>query len=358
MKIMSVVGARPQFIKAAALSRVLRREHEEILIHTGQHYDANMSEVFFKELDVPRPDIHLEIGSGSHGYQTGTMLAALEEQFTLNRPGIVLVYGDTNSTLAGALAAAKLNIPLAHVEAGLRSHRRNMPEEINRVLTDHVSDLLFCPGQDAVDNLRAEGIMQGVYLVGDVMMEALDSALGAAERSSGVLKRLDLSPGHFVLATVHRAQNTDDLDRLSDILQGLSGSNERVIFPVHPRTRATLSALPFDLGPHVTVIEPVGYLDMAMLVSRARVIVTDSGGLQKEAYWLRVPCVTLRDETEWMETVEAGWNILVGADAQSIQHQIRTFRPPNTHPDLYGDGSAAARCVEILSAYEEARTDG
>ena len=346
----SVVGARPQFVKAAALSRVLRQCHDEVLIHTGQHYDANMSDIFFRELGITPPDVTLGIGSGTHAGQTGRMLVALEDEFVRLEPDVVLVYGDTNSTLAASLAAAKLDIPVAHVEAGLRSFRRDMPEEINRVLTDHVSTFLFCPSEGSAANLATEGIREGVHIVGDVMAEALIHALRAAERSSNVLPRLSLQPGSYLLVTVHRAQNTDDPRRLLAILDALSSLDEVVIFPVHPRTRAAIEQLSWRAGPNVRLFEPFGYLDMVMLASRSRLILTDSGGLQKEAYWLQVPCLTLRDETEWKETVDVGWNVLTGAQTDRIVERVRGFRPAVSHPVLYGDGTAASRCTNILSA--------
>ncbi|MCI0521480.1 MAG: UDP-N-acetylglucosamine 2-epimerase (non-hydrolyzing) [Chloroflexi bacterium] len=347
MKIVSIVGARPQFIKAAAVSRVLRRKHSEYLVHTGQHYDEQMSAVFFEELDIPQADINLEVGSGLHGAQTGVMLAAIEQALLAQKPDWALVYGDTNSTLAGALAAVKLHIPIAHVEAGLRSFNRRMPEEINRLMADHVSQLLLCPSQAAVENLAAEGIHRGVHLVGDVMADALFFALERARGRADVLPRLGLSEKGYLLATVHRAENTDQAGRLMGILAALEALAEPVIFPVHPRTRKAMQALGF-WPKHITVIEPLGYLDMARLESAARMILTDSGGVQKEAYWLGVPCVTLREETEWVETVAAGWNRLAGAETQRILDAVTNFTLPGERAQLYGDGRAAERCVAIL----------
>lgn len=346
MKIMSVVGARPQFIKAAPVSRVLRRKHAEVLVHTGQHYDDNMSDVFFRELDIPEPDINLGVGSGPHGAQTGGMMAGLEKVALEVKPDWVLVYGDTNSTLAAALVAAKLHIPLAHVEAGLRSFDRRMPEEINRVLADHVSDLLLCPTEGAVRNLTREGIERGVHLVGDVMYDAFLFNLDAARKRDGVVKKLGLAPGSFALATVHRAENTDDAERLRSILHGIDRSGLEVVLPLHPRTRARLEAPP---PAHVRVLDPVGYLDMLALEEAAAVIVTDSGGVQKEAYFLGKPCVTLRDSTEWTETVEAGWNVLAGCDPDHIAEAMRTFRPDGERPELFGDGHAAEKISKLLA---------
>lgn len=348
MKVVSIVGARPQFVKAAAVSRVLREKHTEVLVHTGQHYDSNMSAVFFEELGIPEPDVNLGVGSGHHGVQTGAMLARIEEVLLAERPDWVLVYGDTNSTLAGALAAAKLHIPVAHVEAGLRSFNRGMPEEINRVVADHLSDLLFCPSQTAVDNLAVEGIRRGVHLVGDVMVDALAFAAKRAQNRSGTLERLGLTKGRYLLATVHRAENTDDDVRLRNILAAFDALEEPVIFPAHPRTRKAINTLGYSPAPHVQLIEPVGYLDMVMLEQSARMILTDSGGVQKEAYWLGVPCITLRDETEWVETIEVGWNVIVGADISRIVQTVRSLAPPAERPALYGDGQAARRCVTLL----------
>lgn len=343
-----MVGARPQFIKAAMVSRTLRRRHTEVLVHTGQHYNYEMSQVFFDELDIPAPDINLNVGSGSHGRQTGAMLGGLEEVLLAERPDWVLVYGDTNSTLAGALAAAKLHRPVAHVEAGLRSFNRAMPEEINRVVTDHLSNLLFCPSQTAVDHLAAEGVHQGVYLVGDVMAEALAFAAARARQRSNILARLELVEGSYLLATVHRPENTDDPARLSAILEAFDQVAEPVIFPVHPRTRKAIQSLGYTPAPRVKLIEPVSYLDMTQLSQSARLILTDSGGLQKEAYWLGVPCLTLRDETEWVETVAVGWNRLVGAATEQIVQAVHSFAPPAAHPPLYGDGRTAEQIVPHL----------
>jgi UDP-N-acetylglucosamine 2-epimerase len=346
LTIVTIVGARPQFIKAAAVSRVLRARHREVLVHTGQHYDANMSAIFFDELGIPPPDVNLAVGSAGHGAQTGAMLAKIEEVLLAEHPDWVLVYGDTNSTLAGALAAAKLRIPVAHVEAGLRSFNRAMPEEINRVLTDHLSDLLLCPSQTAIDNLAREGITRSVILVGDVMADAL--RLAAERADTPVLESFGVQPGDYALATVHRAENTDDPLRLQGILIGLTLLDMPVIFPAHPRARRAIAALEWTPPAHVRLVEPVGYLGMVALMRGARVILTDSGGVQKEAYWLGVPCVTLRDETEWVETVAHGWNTLVGADPERIVAAARRPYPTTPHPPLYGDGHAAERCVAAL----------
>lgn len=352
MKVVSVVGARPQFVKAAPVSCELCGNHREILVHTGQHYDHFMSQVFFDELGIPRPDYNLEVGSANHGKQTGEMLARLEEVLIKERPDVALVYGDTNSTLAGALAAVKLHIPVAHVEAGLRSFNRQMPEEINRVLTDDISTLLFCPTETAVKNLKMEGINKGVHLVGDVMYDAALHNSKVAERKSGVLETVGLFPGRYVLATVHRSSNTDDGDNMRSIMAAFNGVEETVVFPAHPRVRKALVRWEVRGSAHVLLIEPVGYLDMLVLEKNARMIVTDSGGVQKEAYFFGVPCITLREETEWIETVSDGWNVLVGADTEAIIRQIREFQPQTIQSQPFGDGQAGKRLVAILSEQE------
>ena len=350
MTIVSIVGARPQFIKAAPLLRAIARRHRSVLVHTGQHYDALMSDVFFRELNLPQPDVHLGVGSGSHGAQTGAMMIGLERPLMDARPDWVVIYGDTNSTLAGALVAAKLTQKLAHVEAGLRSFNRAMPEEINRITADHLADVLFCPSEAAVTNLAAEGRTAGVHRSADTMIEALGEAGPRARRESRVLERIGVGEKQFVLATVHRAENTDDPRRLAAIVAALAQANEPVVFPVHPRTRAALNASAAHLD-GVHLIDPVGYLDMVRLETAARLIITDSGGVQKEAYWLGVPCVTVRDETEWVETVDAGWNRLTGTDTGAIVAALRDFRPDTPRPALYADGCTAD---DIVSRLEEA----
>lgn len=349
MKIASIVGARPQFIKAAVLSREIRKEHTEVLIHTGQHYDENMSAVFFDELEIPNPDYNLGIGSGGHGAQTGVMLAGIEDVLMKEQPDWVIVYGDTNSTLAGALAAAKLNIKVTHVEAGLRSFNRRMPEEINRVLTDHISDLLLCPTQTAVDNLAAEGITDGVHLVGDVMYDGLMWATEKAKHTSRILGELEITAKNYYLVTVHRAENTDDLNRMMGILTALNQLDKTVIWPVHPRTKHILQKLAWQPGGHIKMISPVGHIDMAMLEANASLILTDSGGMQKEACWLGVPCITLRDETEWVETVQSGCNQLAGADSTKIIAAVGYFQdkpmPQHKHRSAKFD---KAHCIQLL----------
>jgi UDP-GlcNAc3NAcA epimerase len=353
MKVVTVVGARPQFIKAAPVSRVLRKEHTEVLVHTGQHYDYGMSQVFFDELDIAKPDVNLGIGSGSHGRQTGEMLIGFEEVLLAERPDWVLVYGDTNSTLAGALAAAKLQIPVAHVEAGLRSFNRAMPEEHNRVLADHCSDLLFCPTQTAVDNLAREGITRGVHMVGDVMYDAAMQHGTVALQRSHILEFLNLTPKGFALATIHRPYNTDDPARLQEILNALGALGMPVVFPVHARTRDRLAQInnPQSTIHNLKPVEPLSYLDMLALEQTAALILTDSGGVQKEAYFFAVPCITLRPETEWVETVAAGWNRLAWGDtATAIVELARGPLPIEPPPPIFGDGRAAKRIVEIISA--------
>jgi len=354
MKIASIVGARPNFIKAAPVSREIRKELNEVLIHTGQHYDYEMDKIFFDELNIPTPDYHLGVGSGSHSYQTGEMLKRIEEVLIKEEPDIVLVYGDTNSTLAGALAAVKLHIKVGHVEAGLRSFDRRMPEEINRVLTDHCSDLLFCPTKIAVQNLEREGITKGVYLTGDVMVDALKENINIAEKKSKILKKLDLKRKGYYLATVHRAENTDDFNRLKNIVDAFC-KIENLVFPCHPRTKRSLKKFGFwdMLQSTVNVIKPVGYLDMLVLEKNAYKILTDSGGVQKEAYILKVPCITLRENTEWVEAVEDGWNVLVGADREMIIKMIEEFNPNEEQRDVFGDGKASKNIVDIIKKMEE-----
>ena len=349
LRITSIVGARPQFIKAAALSREIRKSHTEFLIHTGQHYDYQMSGVFFDGLEIPPPDVNLGIGSGLHGAQTGAMLEAIERVLVKEQPDYLIVYGDTNSTVAGALAAAKLRIPLVHVEAGLRSFNRAMPEEINRVVADHVSDILFCPSMVAVGNLANEGILKNVHVVGDVMLDVLNWAQRRLEATpSSILNSLGLSQAGYVLATLHRSENTDNLPRLSGILSALNNLNEVVVFPVHPRTKKAIASAGLTVAANVRLIDPVSYLDMVALMKGARLITTDSGGLQKEAYWLQRPCITMRNETEWVETVDQGWNLLVGADQGLIESAVKSGTPKSPWRPLYGDGAASQKCVELL----------
>ncbi|MDY0067551.1 MAG: UDP-N-acetylglucosamine 2-epimerase (non-hydrolyzing) [Steroidobacteraceae bacterium] len=367
MRILTVLGARPQFIKAAVVSRALDRWNAdapasdritELIIHTGQHYDPNMSAVFFEELELRKPAVNLNVGSGLHGATTARMLAGVEEIVLAERPDWMLVYGDTNSTLAGALAAAKLHVPVAHVEAGLRSYNRRMPEEINRVLVDHVAELLLCPTATSVENLSREGIRKGVEQVGDVMFDASLLYRDRARCSSVICDRLGLRSREYVLATCHRAENTDDRSRLEAILRALRLLSDamQVVLPLHPRTRRAVAAWGLeDLLQGPIVIEPLSYLDMIRLEIDARVVVTDSGGVQKEAFFFQVPCVTLRDETEWVETVATGWNRLVGAAPERIVDAVRQAAPPGHWPALYGDGASGSRIVESLIAHGRRR---
>lgn len=350
MKVLSVVGARPQFVKASVVSRILRNTHEEILVHTGQHYSDALSKIFFDELAIPTPTYNLGVGSDTHGRQTAAMLKGLEEILLEESPDIVLLYGDTNSTLAGAIAAAKLEVTIAHVEAGLRSYNRSMPEEINRILTDHVSDLLFVPSKSAEEILAQEGITTGVHVVGDVGYDAICWARGRASEQSDVLDQLALEESTYILSTVHRAENTDNPDRLESIFESLANTPQRVVLPIHPRTQRVLRE--YDLweaaNRELEIIDPVGYLDFVRLLDSAERVATDSGGVQKEAFYLETPCVTLRDETEWRETVDCGWNRLVGADRRAISEALRTVSWPQSVPTIYGDGHTAEKIINVL----------
>lgn len=356
MNILSVVGARPQFVKAAPVGRALAAAGvRNVLLHTGQHYDPGMSGVFFSELGIEEPDYNLGAGSGSHATQTAAMLTGIEEVLLSERPDWLLIYGDTNSTLAGALAAAKLGVPVAHVEAGLRSYNRSMPEEINRVVADSLSTLLFCPTSVAIDNLAREDITSGVHVVGDVMYDAvLWASERVPDREESILARLGLEPGEYLLATVHRASNTDSVENLTAIMWALHATEERVVFPVHPRTLKALYNAGIRPGDNIMQIEPVSYLDMIALEKHARKILTDSGGVQKEALWFGVPCITMRDETEWVETVECGWNTLTGTNPARILEAVHTSKPEDTPPQIYGDGKAAQKIATLL---KEAKRD-
>ena len=353
MKLAVIIGARPQFIKAAVVSRALRTHRpdvREVIIHTGQHYDANMSDVFFDELDIPQPDYNLGIGGGTHGQNTGRMIEALEDLLIQVQPDWVLVYGDTDSTLAATLAAVKLHVPVAHVEAGLRSFNRRMPEEINRVLTDHAADLLFTPTATATRNLDSEGIRGSkVQQVGDVMYDAALYYAEKARQRSRILDQLQLTPKAYILATIHRAENTDDRQRMQNILSGLAQAAQTIIWPLHPRTRQRLANFGLALPANVRTIDPVGYLDMVMLERHAALIATDSGGVQKEAFFHQVPCVTLREETEWVELVDGGWNVVVGDSVELIAQAITesTFKSEGSIV-LYGSGNASQLISHML----------
>jgi len=343
LRLVSVVGARPQFVKAFPFSRAVKAAGgvEEIMIHTGQHFDANMSDVFFDELGIDPPRYHFDIHGGGHGAMTGRMLGTIEEVLLKERPSAIVIYGDTNSTVAGGLAAAKLHVPVIHMEAGMRSFNRRMPEEINRVVSDHLSTVLFCSTRTAVENLAKEGIVKGVHKVGDLMYDATTLGMQLAERHSNILERLRVAPRSYAVATVHRAENTDDAPALSRVVSFLATEAEKrpVILPLHPRTRHALDAAGIDLSESaVRIIEPLGYIDMCQLVHEAELVLTDSGGLQKEAYFHRVPCVTMRSETEWVETVTNGWNRLWSEPAYRPRREISE----------YGDGNCAAGIVELL----------
>ncbi len=361
-KIITIVGARPQFIKASVLSRLVRSDKwedkfSEILIHTGQHYDTNMSEIFFNQMEIPKPDINLNIGSGNHGRMTGEMLIKIEEILLTEKPDIVLVYGDTNSTLAGALAASKLNIAIAHVEAGLRSFWKKMPEEQNRILTDHLSEYLFCPTQTAINNLKNENIGNGVFHVGDIMLDASVHYSRILDNKGDLEKKQLLNdcgfPGtlnnrDFFLLTIHRAENTDDPTKLKEIFKGLDGISIEGILPIHPRTKKIIGAFHISIPSNIHLIEPVGYLEMLLIQQMCKFIVTDSGGMQKEAYFMKKPCITLREQTEWVETVQAGWNILTGTNSVKLRGSIKSLSCPNNYQLFYGNGNAAEQILQNM----------
>jgi len=355
VKIVSIVGARPQFIKCAPVSKESRKDHKEIIVHTGQHYDYELSKSFFEDLNIPKPDYNIGIGSGSHGRQTGEMLIEIEKILFYEKPDFVLVYGDTNSTLAGALAATKLHIPLGHVEAGLRSFDRSMPEEINRVISDHTSDILFVPTDTGVKNLQKEGIAKGVYNVGDVMYDALLDNISIARKKTDILKKFGLKEKEYLLATIHRPSNTDNKKNLSSILKAFSEINRKIIFPIHPRTGKFIEkhGLKEKIGKNILIIKPLGYLDFITLEKNAYKILTDSGGIQKEAYMLKIPCITMRENTEWVETVKGGWNILVGANKQKIIDAINNFFPTRKQKEYFGNGNASSKIKEILDKFEK-----
>ncbi|MFW6134494.1 MAG: non-hydrolyzing UDP-N-acetylglucosamine 2-epimerase [Elusimicrobiota bacterium] len=373
IKIVSIVGARPQFIKASAVSRAMRKKEDmtEVLVHTGQHYDDNMSEVFFKELEIKEPDYNLGIGGGSHGQNTGRMIERVEAVLIDEEPDWVLIYGDTDSTLAGALAAAKLCIPIAHVEAGLRSFNRRMPEEINRILSDQLSTILFCPTEKAIQNLKKEGFphklagdtRQQMINVGDVMYDAAIFYSKKAEENSNIMQRLKFKPKDFVLATIHREENTDDPDKLRNIIDALNEISEEipVVFPLHPRTRIKLGIEKNNQGVKsiknsnsLCIIEPVSYLDMFMLEKNAKMIITDSGGVQKEAYFHGIPCLTVRDETEWVELVKIGANRLSGTNKEAIIKAFKEMKNKTIEKKrLYGYGDAAEKIVSVLYKFSK-----
>ncbi len=344
MKIATVVGARPQFIKAAVINRVINRTNgiEEILIHTGQHYDENMSKIFFDELEIPKPNYNLEVGSGLHGKQTATMLERIENVLISEKPDLLLVYGDTNSTIAGALAATKLHIKVAHVEAGLRSFNKKMPEEINRIVTDSISDMLFAPTQNALNLLKLENHSENAFFTGDVMFDSILHYSSIAGKGQDISKIINED---YYLATVHRAENTDDKQRLQAIFDAFSQADKKVILPLHPRTQKLLEGINFN--ENVKIIEPVGYLEMINLIKNSNKILTDSGGLQKEAFFMKKPCITLRDETEWVETLQGNWNFVVGTDTEKIVEKLKNnhFSEQKSH---FGDGKAGEKIIELI----------
>jgi UDP-N-acetylglucosamine 2-epimerase len=350
MKIFSIVGARPQFIKLAPLSARLSDSHKEFIVHTGQHYDYAMSEQIFNDLGMRKPDIHLEIGSGSQASQTGRMMISLEQAMLEQKPDIIIVFGDTNSTLAGALAAAKLNIPIVHIEAGLRSYNKNMPEEINRIATDHISKFLFVPTQTAMDILRSEGLEKSSYLTGDIMVDTIKTNLEIALKRSTIICNLKLEGKEYSLLTLHRNYNVDDPAILEHLLNELGQLEEKVIFPVHPRTRKMLPG-GYRLPENILMVDPQGYLDFIVLESHAKRILTDSGGIQKEAYILRKPCITLRTETEWVETVEEKWNLLVNPTDKRIASKINNFSPPVKQNEVFGN-NVTEKMIDIINSID------
>jgi len=358
MKLISVVGARPNFVKIAPIIRAIRQSSPPIrhlLVHTGQHYDYEMSQVFFEDLELPEPDYHLGVGSGTHAEQTGRIMIEVERVLLQEKPDVVIVVGDVNSTLAAALAAVKVHVPIAHVEAGVRTYDMQVPEEVNRVLTDHVSSLLFAPTQTAVDNLVKEGITKGVCLTGDTMLDSYMAFSAVAEQRSGILSKLRLERKGYLLATVHRPRNTDDAAKLRDIVGSFASVRETVVFPVHPRTEKCLRQYALydelKMARNMRVVEPVNYLDSIVLTRNAVKILTDSGGLQREAYFAGVPCITLDETTAWMETVDDGWNTLVSSNREKIVDAIKRFEPLGRQRDVFGDGKAAERIAGTLSNY-------
>ncbi|MDS1003602.1 UDP-N-acetylglucosamine 2-epimerase (non-hydrolyzing) [Clostridium sporogenes] len=349
MKILTVVGVRPQFIKAAVVCNTIRKEHEEVLVHTGQHYDNNMSKVFFEELQIPKPDYNLEIGSGNHGDQTGRMLMKLEKIYLKERPDLVLVYGDTNSTLAGALSASKLLIPVAHIEAGLRSFNMDMPEEQNRILTDHISKLLFAPTITAEKNLYTEGINKYVYNVGDVMFDAVLHFKKLAKQNETILDKISVKSGEYILATIHRAENTNNINKLKNIIEALNISKRKIVLPLHPRSKKYMEDYNLKFSDNVKLIKPLGYLDMITLEMNSEKIITDSGGVQKEAFFMKKPCITIRNETEWIETVQDGWNVIVGTNKEKILESIVYFKPKRKQQTIFGNGKASDKILDIIN---------
>jgi UDP-GlcNAc3NAcA epimerase len=350
MKIIHIVGARPQFVKAAMVSRAWNSPNEEFLLHTGQHYSPEMSKLFFNELNLKEPNENLNLGGGNHAEQTSSMLLGIDQYFEKIQPDHVLIYGDTNSTLAGALASSKRGIPLSHVEAGLRSFNRSMPEEINRIVADHLSNFLFCPTETSVGNLADEGISENVFMVGDVMADAVYLFTEIAEKKSNILEILTLQPKKYCLATTHRSGNVDKKNHLIEIIEGLRGIDLPIVLPLHPRTKKMLDKFDLEFSENVQLIEPIGYLDMLILEKNADCILTDSGGIQKEAYLFGVRCITMRNETEWIETVDSGWNYLAGANRVKILKSFYDFNPKNARPQIYGNGDASDKIVQLIKS--------
>lgn len=344
--VISIVGARPNFVKLAALITYLDNQFNHIIVHTGQHYDRTMSDVFFKELEIRRPDINLNVGSGTHAQTTAKVLIGTEEILTKIKPNMVIVYGDTNSTLGGTISASKLNIPLAHIEAGVRSYDRQMPEEVNRVMIDHISTLMFCPSKNAIKNLQKEGISKNTYFPGDTMYDVFLKI----KTDKATLDKMKLKPKQYYFSTIHRQENADDLGKLEEILLVLESLNFPVIMPIHPRTKKTILKLKFKTK-NIRLVKPVGMKESLTLQKFSKFVLTDSGGIQKEAYWAKTPCLTLRTTTEWPETVEFGWNWLVGENFSKIQTLIKGFKEPINHPDIYGDGQSGRKIVEIIKKW-------
>lgn len=350
MKIVSIIGARPQFIKVAMVNRAFKDQVKHIMIHSGQHYDWKMSQIFFDQLGINEPDHNLDVGSGTHAYQTAEGMKRLEPVLEQESPDCILVYGDTNTTLAGAITASKLGIKLGHVEAGLRSYNRSMPEEINRVITDHCSNILFCPTKKSISNLKTEGITNNVHFTGDIMYDTLKYHINRSNKESEILNENNLEPYNYILLTLHRPQNVDDPKKLSNIIKALSQVKFQIIWPAHPRVKKGLDNIckTKSLPQNITIIEPVGYLDMLLLESKAIRIITDSGGIQKEAYLLKRPCITIRPDTEWTETVTSGWNVLVDNNSDKIIKAANNFTPNGEQEQFYGNGEAGTIIAEIL----------
>lgn len=355
MKIASIVGARPNFIKATPVSRGLRKRHKEILIHTGQHYDYRMNKIFFDELAIPKPDYHLGVGSRTHAYQTGEIMRKIEKVLTKEKPDLTLVYGDCNSTLAGALAAVKLHLSIAHVEAGPRFFDKSVPEEINRIVTDHVSTLLFAPTQTSVSNLRREGIEGGVYLTGDVMLDIFLNLSKISDKKSKILEKLNLRKKGYLLLTVHRENNTNKKENLKNIIDAILEVDENIVFPIHPRTEKYSKRYGLykrlENAKNISLIKPVGYLDSLRLIKNAKKVLTDSGGLQKEAYFSRVPCITLDNATGWPETIEDGWNTLVGSKKEKVISAVENFESKEKQTAIFGDGHASQKICKIIEGF-------